>query len=99
MTHRQFIAWQEWLSMQLNVPDRHDYYTMQLTAVVRSIFAKNPKDITIDKQRIIFHTQEGDETIHRYGMTKEQATHFAKYRFALMLTAATDGKFPIKDLK
>lgn len=36
MTHRQFQAWTDWDLGQWNVPDRHDWYVMQLTAATVS---------------------------------------------------------------
>lgn len=34
MTHRQFEAWQEWLRLDMNTPDRHDYYVMRVAQVL-----------------------------------------------------------------
>jgi hypothetical protein len=97
VTHRQHLAWREWLESQWNAPSRSDYYVMQLTSDVRSIFAKNPSSVTTEKCKIEFR-REGENPKGqggKPGMTKELATAYAKARLGLMLTAATDGKFNV----
>lgn len=41
MTHRQFDAWQEWFELDLEKPDRHDFYAMQIAAKIEGIFKNN----------------------------------------------------------
>jgi hypothetical protein len=33
-THRQYLAWQDFLEREMDRPDRSDYYSMQVAAVL-----------------------------------------------------------------
>lgn len=48
-TWRQYLTWHEYLRQQWNEPDRHDWYTMQLTSIVRSLFAQSPYQVKESK--------------------------------------------------
>ena len=39
-THRELLAWNEWLDEQWNQPTRSDHYLMQIAQEVRRSFAK-----------------------------------------------------------
>jgi len=41
-THREFLAWIEWLDEEDNRPSRTDNYLMQIAAEVRRSFVKRP---------------------------------------------------------
>jgi hypothetical protein len=49
MTWRQYRAWHEYLLQQWNEPSLHDWYLMQLTSVVRSLFAQSPYQVKDSK--------------------------------------------------
>lgn len=58
MTHRQFMAWMEWLAEQWNVPSRSDAYQMQVACEVRRVLSRSPRSI----QPKHFLLKFGDET-------------------------------------
>lgn len=41
-TSRQFEAWRVWQDMQLDCPDRHDWYQMVVACEVRRVLSRNP---------------------------------------------------------
>ena len=50
ITHREFRTWQAWRKDQLNNPDRHDYYLMQIAGYIKYIMSNkswNVKDFKI----------------------------------------------------
>lgn len=57
MTDRQFLCWQIWCREQLNEPDRHDYYLMQVACEVARVLAKDPEKLQTEKFRLRFGTQ------------------------------------------
>jgi hypothetical protein len=67
MTHRQLIAWQQWLRDEYNHPSRTDYYLMQLTSCVLRTDAK------LEDLRIKFKG-----SVQEAPVTKEQAIAQAK---------------------
>jgi len=92
MTHRQFEAWQEWLAMQWNLPDRSDHYMMQVAAMQSS------EQRTIDDFRIKFTSSnepvvELPEVLDEYGhswfprrMTKESIAKAEQDNFRARLS-------------
>lgn len=53
MTARQFAAWQAWLKMQWNAPDRHDFYVMKAMATyINSKLPKGSKLLSADDFKI-----------------------------------------------
>lgn len=56
MTHRQHSAWQAWLDMQWDVPDRHDAYLQQVAFEVHraNLRVKKPNKAKIGKFRLKF---------------------------------------------
>ncbi len=54
MTHRQFVAWQEWLRQRWNEPALTCHYLMNLDASVRRGYAKDPKAVTAEQGRLKF---------------------------------------------
>lgn len=60
MTHRQYVAWQEWLKIEQNQPDRGDHYVMQLTMQVEKIirmWTKNTNGMKLSEFHIPFGAQ------------------------------------------
>jgi hypothetical protein len=58
VTHRQYLAWQEWLDEQWDCPDRTDHYLMSIAAEVRRGNAKNPRQVEVDHLRLKFKTAQ-----------------------------------------
>lgn len=54
MTHRQFMAWQEWLEGEWNRPSRTDHYLMQIAFDVRRANVKHPERVKFDHMRLEF---------------------------------------------
>lgn len=49
MTHRQYLAWREWLAEQWNRPSRTDHYLMQVAAeTIRPHLKKGAKTTLAD---------------------------------------------------
>jgi hypothetical protein len=40
MTHREYLTWLAWLEDQWNVPDRTDYYLMQIAGHVAHVMSR-----------------------------------------------------------
>ena len=47
MTHRQYLLWQAWVDEDLNRPDRHDYYLMQIACVFGGDKGSKPSDFKL----------------------------------------------------
>lgn len=71
-THREFLVWQAWLSLQWNRPDRTDHYLMMITREIRSLFAKSA--VSVDECKVKFSEPAPP-------MTKEQAARMARQRW------------------
>lgn len=56
MTHRQYVAWQKWLSSQWNEPSRTDHYLMQVAAESFRPHARHPEAVKMDSYRLKFYT-------------------------------------------
>jgi hypothetical protein len=54
ITHRQFLAWQEWLAQDLDRPSRSDHYLMQAAAEARRCWVKEPNKVRIEDMRLEF---------------------------------------------
>lgn len=66
MTHRQFVAWQDWLGRQWNEPTRSDHYLMQIAAEVRRVNlakAEDQKSITLEMYEIPFEFKVKTEKV------------------------------------
>lgn len=73
-THRQYLAWMDWLDEEWNRPSRSDFYLMQITQFVSAIinaFSKHPKNSRLKDYRIEFK-QEGQSK--KIPETPEEAT-------------------------
>lgn len=96
LTHRQFLAWQEWLNLQWNEPDRTDHYLMQVSYDIRRVNAKNPSRVKYKDTRITFKdtrataqeqkTNDTGEPVNEQGLTKEQVSAISKARWFGMMT-------------
>lgn len=54
MTHRQHVAWLEWWTSQQDVPNRGDWYLMQLDRTVKCLLAKDPDKIKLEHSKLKF---------------------------------------------
>lgn len=71
MTHRQFLAWHEWLGMEWNRPDRHDHYAMRVAQSMTggrlddyaiSFKIKEPPDLNkLTKRELKFYNECGED--------------------------------------
>ena len=57
MTHREYLAWQEWLDAQWNEPDKLCDYVRQVSFDLRRINAKDPKAVRFDETKIAYKQQ------------------------------------------
>lgn len=48
LTHRQFEAWWAWRFLDVNMPDRADFYQMQTACEVRRVLQKDPAAVRLD---------------------------------------------------
>lgn len=76
MTHRQFKAWEAWFELEWNVPNRADYYAMNVAAEVRRSRAKNPGVVKVEDLRLKLEKKKVDEG----GATQEQLNEMHKQR-------------------
>ncbi len=66
MTHRQYVAWQEWLQQQWNEPTRSDHYLMQIAAETRRVNlakAEDQKSVAIEMYEIDFKFKTKEESV------------------------------------
>lgn len=54
ISHRQFCTWIVWLDEQMNEPDRHDWYLMQVATEVKRVLAKDPNKIPMESAKLKF---------------------------------------------
>lgn len=90
MTHRQFLAWQEWLDEDFNRPSRADHYAMATTVAVKQVLNSKPGNITIKQQILKFApvTDEGaPEAAPSPPMSVEQAAALSKARWGGFMQA------------
>lgn len=84
MTERQFNTWQRWLSDQWDLPDRGDYYAMQIAAAVKDVstaFSKHRRrSADPNKLRLAF-THRGS----RPALTEAEAEVRSKIAWAVPL--------------
>lgn len=81
MTHRQYQAWQAWLDMDMDQPDRHDHYLMGVACEVRRTRAENPNEVQPGDLRLEFQPREQAEK----EVSVEEATRMARGRWAAVL--------------
>ena len=62
MTHRQFLAWRDWLKHEFNTPSRSDHYLMTIACEVRRVLSKNPNSINADDFRLTFSQKDPGPT-------------------------------------
>lgn len=74
MTYREMRLWRGFFKEEMNVPDRNDYYVMQLTRTVSGMFGTAPG---YDKLTIPF----GDKA--RRVPTPEEASAWSRQRLGL----------------
>jgi hypothetical protein len=67
--------------LQWNEPDRHDWYAMQVAAVVQRFleaFMKDPKPVKMDDFKIPFEVKLEEDAGPARAMTKEEYCHEAQ---------------------
>lgn len=79
--HRVFLTWQAWWELELNHPDRHDYYLMRIALEVARKFVDDPSAYQLDNFRIVF-----ERTMKR-PMTEQEELDFEKAKWATALRA------------
>lgn len=84
MTHRQFLAWQYWMNLQQNVPDKTDHYLMQIACEVRRVLAKHPRQIKIEDFKLTFSNQANK---HPKALTKEGKIEASKSMWLGMMNS------------
>lgn len=57
-THRQFLAWMEYLDEQWNEPKLSDFYLMQIACEVRRVLAKDRNAIQLKHFLLKFNAPE-----------------------------------------
>ena len=62
MTHRQFMAWQSWITEDMNKPGKLEHYMMQNACEVRRVLSKSPKDIKLDQFELKFVTKKSGQS-------------------------------------
>lgn len=89
MTHRQYLAWDDWLCRQMDVPSRDNYYEMQTTqAVVAAHRLKAPKGLVLKLDR----RGEDADAPQKTSWTVEESTAMWKARNAQRYGAPIGGK-------
>lgn len=58
MTHREYQTRLAWIEKRWDVPDKNDYYMMQVAQVVAQSNAKEPSRVKMDQFRIKFEKQK-----------------------------------------
>lgn len=53
-THREYLAWGQWLDEEENLPSTSDHYLMRIAQRVGQLFRKDPQSVTLDQQKITF---------------------------------------------
>lgn len=80
-THREYLAWMDWLDDQWEKPSRTDNYLMQIALEIRSVLSKNPRSIKLQHFLLKFLGKEPE-------LTPEQATRQAKARWGGVIRGA-----------
>ncbi len=60
-TNREYLVWNQWFTEQLNEPDRHDHYIMDLSMRVASILNKNASKLSLDMFKLNFRSKKEQE--------------------------------------
>lgn len=91
MTWRQHQTWTAWLDLQLDLPDRGDWYAMQVAAEVRRVLAKEPGRIKVGDFKLRF-SASGQRELTDEEQAQADAMSKARWRsFLGKPTAAADG--------
>lgn len=53
-THREYLAWEQWLDEEENLPSTSDHYLMRIAQRVGQIFRKDSHKVTLEDQKITF---------------------------------------------
>jgi hypothetical protein len=65
-THRQYLAWQEWLDLRWDNPDLTQQYLMQIAQRLEQLphyesKGGNPNRVTLESQKILFERRSTQE--------------------------------------
>lgn len=63
LTHRQFLMWQDYLTNQLNVPSKDNYYQMQIATEIRRGNVKKPDAVKLSQFKIVFSTNDDEKEL------------------------------------
>lgn len=82
MSHREFLTRFHWMEEQLNEPDRHDHYAMQVAAEIRRSYVSNKakRGVKLDHFKIKFGRKEAAKR-ESSGLTKEAASAIQKAKW------------------
>lgn len=83
-THREYLAWMDWLNEEWERPSRSDNYLMQIAAEVRRVLSKKPNSIKLRDFLLKFKKQKPKE------LTLEEATKQSKRRWLSWLNIGKD---------
>lgn len=53
-SNREYLAWQQWLDEEENLPSTSDHYLMRISQRIGQIFRKDPQKVTLEEQKITF---------------------------------------------
>lgn len=70
-THREYLTWMAWLDSQWNKPSRLDYYIMQLTYRVATLFAKKETSLKISSFKLPFKKVKVQPEVMRKTLTDD----------------------------
>lgn len=75
MTHRQFVAWEEWYAKKVTAPDRADYYQMQTACEVRRVLRKDPSTVRLEHFVLNFPDGKAKQKPDRKTLIEKQLAH------------------------
>ena len=88
MTHRQYLAWEDWLEREQDTPSRADHYQMQTTgAIVAAHGLKLKKGLVLKLSK-----QDNDGKQPKTSWTVEESTAMWKARNAQRYGVPISGK-------
>lgn len=93
MTHRQMLAWNVWLELQWNLPDRTDHYLMFVIHEIRYCMAEKKRSFNSKDYKLPFKREEGSKP----KLTKEQATQYALARLSMMAGPPAEIRYKEKE--
>ena len=74
-THREYLAWMEWLDEEWKQPETTDFYLMQVAQEVARKFARNPRAIKLENFVLEFSEKQKEKPQPK---TKAEAAAMSK---------------------